>query len=306
MTQINHTIIVKKQCAYKNEKGARCKTECTLTHPYCPEHTASVQGLKVAPSTVPFAGMGLFTLKPIKKGDVIMHYNGEVLTIGQYNKRYDKEGYGEYGMTLGERKVIDARKTSDGLGRFVCDYTGSSKKPNVEYMNNRGKIEIVAIRNIEANDELLVDYGVQMRTAMGFQPSKKKNKTNTDMDIDIHLEKDKKKDKSEKKDKKSDKKEKKDKKDKKPKKDKKVKKDKADKKDKHADAALTDKKEKKDKKPKKEKKEKKAKAEKVIKETPAKAAKKKVAKKAAKKAIKKAAKKAVKKAAKKKAAAKKS
>jgi hypothetical protein len=258
MTQINHTIIVEKQCAYKDEKGSRCKAICTLTHPYCPEHTASEQGLKVAPSTVPFAGMGLFTLKPIKKDSVIMLYNGEVLTVGQYNKRYDKEGFGEYGMTLGERKVLDARKTSDGLGRFVCDHTGSAKKPNVEYMNNRGKIEIVAIQNINAGEELLVDYGVEMRTAMGFQPVKKTNKQAEHMDIEIKLEKREKK--SEKKDKKK-KKEK--------------KKDKSGKKDK------------------KLKKEKKAKKEKAVKAEKKPAKKKAVKKTTAKKAIKKAVKKVV-------------
>ncbi len=193
MTQINHSIIVKKQCAYKNEKGTRCKTTCTLTHPYCEEHTASELSFKVAQSTVPHAGLGLFTLKKIKKGEVALLYEGEKLTVAQYNKRYDKEGHGEYGMTLGKKYVIDARKTSSGLGRFVCDFTGSKKKANVEYLDNEGVIEIVAKKKIKAGEELLVDYGDEMRTAMGFQPEDKKKEK-------------KKKDKSDKKDKKKKKK----------------------------------------------------------------------------------------------------
>ncbi|MGN6647692.1 MAG: SET domain-containing protein [Cytophaga sp.] len=174
MTQINHSIVVKKQCAYKDSTGKRCKTICTLTHPYCPEHTASELSFRVDQSTVPFAGLGLFTLKKIKKGSVALLYEGEKLTIDQYNKRYDKEGHGEYGMTLGKKHVIDARKTSSGLGRFVCDFTGSGKKANVEYLDNDGVIEIVAKKKIKAGEELLVDYGDEMRTAMGFQPEKKK------------------------------------------------------------------------------------------------------------------------------------
>jgi SET domain-containing protein len=174
MTQINHSIVVKKQCAYKDEKGKRCKTICTLTHPYCEEHTESELGLRVAQSSVPFAGLGLFTLKKIKKGAVALLYEGEKLTIDKYNKRYDKEGHGEYGMTLGKKHVIDARETSSGLGRFVCDFTGSDKKANVEYLDNEGVIEIVAKKKIKAGEELLVDYGDDMRIAMGFQSEKPK------------------------------------------------------------------------------------------------------------------------------------
>jgi len=174
MTQINHSIVVKNQCAYKDEKGKSCKTICTLTHPYCEEHTESELGFRVAQSIVPFAGLGLFTLKKIKKGEVALLYEGEKLTVKQYNERYDKEGHGEYGMTLGKKHVIDARKTSSGLGRFVCDFTGSDKKANVEYLDNEGVIEIVAKKKIKAGEELLVDYGDDMRVAMGFQTEKPK------------------------------------------------------------------------------------------------------------------------------------
>ncbi|MCU0417287.1 MAG: SET domain-containing protein [Cytophagaceae bacterium] len=169
MTKINHTIVVRKRCTYVDSKGNRCTKETTVTHPYCPQHTQKVLGLKVAKSTVPFAGLGLFTLKPIKKGDIALFYEGEKLTVKEYNKRYEKEGFGEYGMTLGARHVIDARKTSSGLGRYVCDYTGSGQKANVKYYDNKGKIEITAKRNIEAGEELMVSYGKEMRTAMGFQ-----------------------------------------------------------------------------------------------------------------------------------------
>ena len=174
MTQINHSIVVKKQCAYKDEIGKSCKTICTLTHPYCEEHTESELGFRVAQSIVPFAGLGLFTLKKIKKGEVALFYEGEKLTVKQYNERYDKEGHGEYGMTLGKKHVIDARETSSGLGRFVCDFTGSNKKANVEYLDNEGVIEIVAKKKIKPGEELLVDYGDEMRVAMGFQSEKPK------------------------------------------------------------------------------------------------------------------------------------
>jgi SET domain-containing protein len=176
MTKINHSITVTSQCAYKNDKGVQCKTQTSITHPYCPKHTKSEFNFIVAPSKVPFAGLGLYTTKSISKDDVALHYEGEKLTVDEYNTRYDEEGYGEYGMTLGSKHVIDARKTSSGLGRYICDYTGGNRKANVKYVNHKGKIEIIAKRDIEAGEELLVSYGKEMRTAMGFQPSKKDRK----------------------------------------------------------------------------------------------------------------------------------
>jgi SET domain-containing protein len=169
MSKINHTIVVRKRCAYVDPKGKKCSRETTITHPYCPAHTQKVLQFKVAKSKVPGAGLGLFTLKPIKKGEVALYYEGEKLKVSDYNERYEKEGFGEYGMTLGSKYVIDARKTSSGLGRYVCDYTGSGKKANVKYYDNKGKIEITAKRDIEAGEELMVSYGKEMRTAMGFQ-----------------------------------------------------------------------------------------------------------------------------------------
>jgi SET domain-containing protein len=176
MTKINHSITVTSQCAYKNDKGTQCKTLTSITHPYCPKHTETELHFIVAPSNVPFAGLGLYTTKAIAKDEVALFYEGEKLTVKEYNERYDEEGFGEYGMTLGAKHVIDARKTSSGLGRYICDYTGGKRKANVKYVNHKGKIEIIAKRDIEAGEELLVSYGKEMRTAMGFQPNKKERK----------------------------------------------------------------------------------------------------------------------------------
>ncbi len=174
MAELNHTIKVKARCAYKNEKGLRCKHNTVMTHPYCEDHTRSELGFWIDKSTVPNAGLGLFTDRKYKRGDTVVEYAGEVITTKQYNERYTDSGYGEYGMTLGTRKVIDARKTSSGLGRYVCDAYGSDLKKNVQYEEDKGKIFIVAIRKIKPGSEILVSYGREMRVAMGIQKEKKK------------------------------------------------------------------------------------------------------------------------------------
>ena len=176
MANVNHTIIDKARCAFKHENGKQCSKKATLTHPYCEEHTESELGFIVKKSLVENAGLGLFTTRKYKRGDVVVEYTGEVLTTEQYNKRYDKEGYGEYGMTLGKNKVIDARKTSSGLARYICDAYGSDLKKNVQYEEHDGKIEVVAIKKIKPGDEFLVSYGKEIRISMGIQQPKEKKK----------------------------------------------------------------------------------------------------------------------------------
>ncbi|MBX9853599.1 MAG: SET domain-containing protein [Cytophagaceae bacterium] len=171
----NHTIFVKARCAFKTKKG-RCKRMTVITHPYCAVHTKQELGLVVATSQIKLAGLGLYTTKKIKKGTDIIEYDGERISTGKYNKRYEKEDYGAYGMTVNKRVAIDARKTSSGLGRYVCDYTGSGKKPNTEYLEDKGIVYITAKRDIEPGEELLVDYGREIRVAMGIEPKKKSKK----------------------------------------------------------------------------------------------------------------------------------
>jgi histone-lysine N-methyltransferase EZH2 len=163
-----HTIFVKAQCSFKTPKG-RCKRITVLTHPYCSHHTKQVFGLYLAPSQIKLAGLGLYTSRDIKKGEILGHYLGERLTTEQYNKRYAKADYGAYGMAVMRNLVFDARKTNSCLARYICDFTGSGKKPNVEYQGTKDVIEVVALRKIKAGEELLGDYGSDIRKAMGIE-----------------------------------------------------------------------------------------------------------------------------------------
>jgi uncharacterized protein len=168
------TILVKAQCAHKTKKG-RCKRITTITHPYCAQHTKEVLGLIIAPSQIKMAGLGMYTTRDIKKGQVIGEYKGEKLTTEQYNRRYAKADYGAYGMAIQRNLVYDARKTNSCLCRYICDYTGSGKKPNVEFQGEKKIIEVITLRKIKAGEELLVDYGSDIRIAMGIEkkPEKK-------------------------------------------------------------------------------------------------------------------------------------
>lgn len=165
---MDHTLKVTKQCSFVDEEGKQCNRKTTITHPMCAFHTRQVLGLYVAPSTIKGAGMGLFTTKPIKRNTHIINYEGEKISQKEYDKRYSDCDFGVYGMTLNSKWVIDARATDSGLGRYICDYRGSNSTQNVEYLSTSRKVEIWSIRDIEAGEELLVDYGKEMLEAMGL------------------------------------------------------------------------------------------------------------------------------------------
>lgn len=171
----SHNIIVKARCAYKTKNG-QCKRITSITHPYCAQHTLQETGLYVETSGIPNAGLGLYTSRDIPKGTCITEYKGTKLSVKEFNEKYGDDGYGAYALGLNRTTVIDACKTSDCLARYICDFTGSGKKPNVKFEVDKGRVEVTALRKIYAGEELLVDYGDEMREAMGIQPPKKKKK----------------------------------------------------------------------------------------------------------------------------------
>jgi SET domain-containing protein len=119
--------------------------------------------LKVKKSQLPNAGKGLFTTTPIKKGELIIEYGGELLTWREVQKRYPGDIHAAlYLFHLGPNKWIDAQNTTEHLARYANDARGFSKikglNNNAEYQIHQGKPYIVATRNIQAGEEIFVSY----------------------------------------------------------------------------------------------------------------------------------------------------
>lgn len=96
------------------------------------------------------AGLGLFTTKPIKKGQFIIEYTGPLVT----NDEADQIG-GKYLFALGEKYTIDGRGR-DNLARYI---NHSCVRENCETVQYAKRIRIKAVRNIKAGEELCYDYG---------------------------------------------------------------------------------------------------------------------------------------------------
>jgi len=60
----------------------------------------------VAPSTIPDAGHGLFTLKPRSKGEHLVDYLGEVLSKRDVERRYPKGDLGVYCLAVSSTTLL--------------------------------------------------------------------------------------------------------------------------------------------------------------------------------------------------------
>jgi uncharacterized protein len=94
-------------------------------------------------------GLGLFTKVPMKKGDCIIEYVGEMLTADEANNRGGKYLF-----------EISSRRTIDGTSRKnIARYVNHSCRPNCEVDIIKGQVFIYAKRSIKEGEELCYDYG---------------------------------------------------------------------------------------------------------------------------------------------------
>lgn len=162
-----HSVKVTRRCAHRGDNG-QCKRMTSVTHPYCAQHTKEHFGVSVKKSHIKGAGLGLFAERTFRADERIVEYTGEKLTTDQYDRRYASDALGSYGIQLSERYVIDAAKTTSGVARYACDYHGSGKKANAEYVVFGSRIYIVATRTIKPGEEIYTDYGDDMHRALGL------------------------------------------------------------------------------------------------------------------------------------------
>jgi SET domain-containing protein len=95
---------------------------------------------------------GCYTTRPIRKGRLIVEYVGEHLTYEQADDLYDEfPNTYLFGLDGGKRII-------DGFG--VAAFVNHSCKPKCETDQIRGKMWIIALRDIAAGEELTYDYNL--------------------------------------------------------------------------------------------------------------------------------------------------
>jgi SET domain-containing protein len=107
-------------------------------------------------------GIGLFAERPLKCGEIIIEYVGEIIRpclTDQRERYYDSRSIGTYMFRIDDDVVVDATLTGNP-GRFVnhsCDPNCASRIVKVE---NQKHIVIFAEKDIALNEELTYDYKV--------------------------------------------------------------------------------------------------------------------------------------------------
>lgn len=94
-------------------------------------------------------GLGLFTNVPMKKGDCIIEYVGEIIDDKEANNRG-----GRYLFQTSKNRHIDGTTRTN-----TARYANHSCRPNAEVDIIRGRVFIYAKRKIVEGEEILYDYG---------------------------------------------------------------------------------------------------------------------------------------------------
>ncbi|MCE3259196.1 MAG: hypothetical protein K0S12_837 [Bacteroidetes bacterium] len=121
----------------------------------------TTMALIVKTSQLPRAGKGLYTTTPIKKGERVIEYKGEIINWKQYKKRVEenKDGYLFY---VSDDLCIDAYPTPQYKARYANDAAGIKRvrglRNNCIYEIVDDKCFIVATRDIKAGEEIFVNY----------------------------------------------------------------------------------------------------------------------------------------------------
>lgn len=105
-------------------------------------------------------GKGVYAVRPIRKGEKILEYKGEIITWRKAKDRHPHDP-GDPNHTfyfhLDDGHVIDA-KYNGNWARWV----NHSCEPNVEAEQEGRRIFLTAMRNIEPGEELFYDYALMI------------------------------------------------------------------------------------------------------------------------------------------------
>ena len=117
--------------------------------------------MRLGPSRI--AGLGVFALKRVEKGQFVMEYTGELIDEKVYKIRqveYQNSGFTYvFGLRVQPKMFIDSTYCGN-LSRFV----NHSCEPNVvaHQVIHFGEVKVFyyALTNIKFGEEIFLDYGV--------------------------------------------------------------------------------------------------------------------------------------------------
>lgn len=152
------------QCKHKVQNSDRlCKRKTKLYPKYCWTHANKEFGVKIATSSIPNAGKGIFATKDLPKNHMIQYARQkDFMTHAQMDARYPGDTLAPYGMCdVHSDKCWDGLPYRSGLGRWANDPRGTKKKDNLTFVVQDHKAYVKTTKKVKKGDELLIKYGRQ-------------------------------------------------------------------------------------------------------------------------------------------------
>ena len=103
-------------------------------------------------------GKGVYAVRPIKKGETIIEYVGEIITWEEALRRHPHDPSDPnhtFYFHIDEGRVIDAK-----VGGNASRWINHACAPNCEADDDGERVFIKALRNIKPGEELFYDYGL--------------------------------------------------------------------------------------------------------------------------------------------------
>lgn len=161
-----------QQCTAIGSNGRRCKLRTCVSLPYCWIHAKKLLNVAVKTSTIPGAGLGLFTTARIPRGAWVAPLLGEEVDeatvtdrYGEYNAPYVLEIDSTGTMYDGACMKYVGHNANAMFGNVMRSGRDAGKRRSVERGTNarialrEGEPWIRAKAAIQPNTEVLVNYG---------------------------------------------------------------------------------------------------------------------------------------------------
>ena len=152
-----------QRCIARKADGRRCSRTTCLYSELCWQHAGRDLGLKIAPSTIPGAGRGLFATRDLPRNYAIRYGRPiDRLTRAEIHARYPNNQVATYGLCSANR-CVDGRSTQSGLARWVNAPRGTNRRSNSALTmlntNNPWAARATLTRAVRQGEEILTNYG---------------------------------------------------------------------------------------------------------------------------------------------------
>ena len=141
----------------QTKKGERCRRRTTRS-PYCYFHLKSVEHLEIKKSTIPGAGMGLFTTIARKK-------NARITLYDKTMENRDPDYGGEYVVRVNDHTVANPYRTTDSAGRYANSVRKGKRNQGLTngglgYSAQKKEVFVKSLnKGIPAGREIKATYG---------------------------------------------------------------------------------------------------------------------------------------------------